>query len=46
MSTAPKDVGIASVEGLAADDLETLDQWISKFESKYPHVGALVQAKN
>jgi hypothetical protein len=46
MSTNPADVGTASLEGLGADELDTLQQWITKFDAKYPHVGTLSSAKN
>jgi hypothetical protein len=46
MSTKPDDVGSASLEGLGAEELDTLNSWVSKFESKYTHVGHLRTAKN
>lgn len=46
MSTNPADVGSASLEGLGQDEIDTLNQWIAKFESKYPVVGNLTTAKN
>ena len=45
MSTDPKDVGNASLDGLGQDEIDTLNQWIAKFESKYPVVGNLTSAK-
>lgn len=46
MSTSAADVGSASLEGLGQDEIDTLNQWIAKFESKYPVVGTLTQAKH
>lgn len=46
MSTKPEDVGSGSLDGLAADEIDTLNQWIAKFDSKYTHVGSLSSAKN
>ena len=46
MSTKPEDVGSSSTEGLGADEIDTLNQWIAKFDSKYTHVGNLSTAKN
>lgn len=42
MSTQESDLGILPLEGLDQEQIETLDHWISLFDSKYPHIGHLV----
>jgi membrane-associated progesterone receptor component len=42
-STDPKDVENSSLEGLTADELDTLNDFIMTFEAKYPVVGYLKQ---
>eukprot|EP01112_Ceratiomyxa_fruticulosa_P018255 TRINITY_DN5808_c0_g1_i1.p1 TRINITY_DN5808_c0_g1~~TRINITY_DN5808_c0_g1_i1.p1 ORF type:complete len:110 (-),score=16.67 TRINITY_DN5808_c0_g1_i1:95-424(-) len=32
---------VPSLDGLAEDDLQTLGEWVQKFESKYPVVGSV-----
>lgn len=45
MSTDEKDVINTSLDDLGEDELKTLNEWITKFESKYPVVGYLKDSK-
>mmetsp|Transcript_17769 Transcript_17769/g.30631 ORF Transcript_17769/g.30631 Transcript_17769/m.30631 type:complete len:110 (-) Transcript_17769:431-760(-) len=43
MSLKDQDL-VPSLEGLSPSQMNTLDQWLRKFESKYPEVGTVSQA--
>ncbi|GBG27006.1 NADH-cytochrome b5 reductase 2 [Hondaea fermentalgiana] len=45
VSLDPADVENTSLEGLTWMDLNTLDEWIAKFEMKYTRVGYLIDEK-
>lgn len=45
MSTDEKDISNTSLDDLDDDQLNTLNEWIKKFESKYPVVGYLKDSK-
>mmetsp|Transcript_24987 Transcript_24987/g.62764 ORF Transcript_24987/g.62764 Transcript_24987/m.62764 type:complete len:185 (-) Transcript_24987:48-602(-) len=44
-STDPKDVS-SDISDLSGDELETLDNWISLFKSKYPVVGNVITSES
>lgn len=41
-SVNPEDVENTSLDDLGEDELEVLSEWIERFESKYDHIGYLV----